>query len=205
MADHDHSGEALQPNDTSKHLTSGERSENIAEQQGSSEQVKDMNAVCHQMGATVLDTEAGKSILQQDATAQMDEASTKPTLALMYLARSGFEPHTPEVLMEKILSSIRDRCARDNRPLKNIRGRTPDYFRINYDPDATDITSIQRHLSDHVLNQAFAESPDYEKLDVRICQPLINSNWAVLLKYKKLGSVGKYPPHKLWETEYRSC
>ena len=93
------------------------------------------------------------------------EKKERPVLVLL---AGRFWQCSPNVLIDRLMNSIRFRIA-CNAGMK-LRGRTVDRFRIDYDPDAQDVTSIRSRLS-----RLLHTNESYKSIERLLC-PLVATN-----------------------------
>ncbi|KAK5164078.1 uncharacterized protein LTR77_010169 [Saxophila tyrrhenica] len=135
-------------------------------------------------------------------------------LACLYaLAGPDCKTFPLEVTVGKILNTMnqcitthldKKRRGFPKRTMK-IRGRTPDYYRINFDPSAQDITGVSRRLHDLLsANQHLPAGQVLEILDEQSCRPFALSNRKDVPGAKKIGTIGQYPQH-IDNRHYVSC
>ena len=124
--------------------------------------------------------------------AEDKNAPQTPVLAL--LAGSDFATCKPQVLMDRVVKSINERVA--SNPSMTLRGRTADFFRINYDPTAKDITSLRGRMG-----KLLPPKGDHLSLELLLC-PLVSSNPRIFgIKPKKLAArvkLDEAPYHSFW-------
>ncbi|KAK3699526.1 hypothetical protein LTR37_016395 [Vermiconidia calcicola] len=116
------------------------------------------------------------------------------TTALVLLGGSDFGQCSQGVLVDKIMTSIRTRVA--SIPGMILLGRTLDNFRTNYDPDATNVTSIKSRLSKLIPSQ-----DGYTSVERLLC-PLLATNRKAFPEIKKTKQLN--PMIKLNVASYRS-
>ncbi|KAK3701082.1 hypothetical protein LTR37_015644 [Vermiconidia calcicola] len=108
----------------------------------------------------------GRGKKEVDEPVQTEERSKTPVLEL--LGGPNVAQCSPGVLVDRIMTSIRTRVA--SNPGTILLGRTHGHFRINYDPDATNVTSIKSRVRKLVPSQ-----DDYMSIERLLC-PLVATN-----------------------------